>query len=63
MQTFIHFATSCVSAFCSIAMLLMIVRAILSWFPGQGHCYFTPLMYFDIVEGDLPIFLAISSNV
>ena len=39
MQTFIHFATSCVSAFCSIAMLLMIVRAILSWFPGQGGAF------------------------
>jgi uncharacterized protein YggT (Ycf19 family) len=39
MQTFISFAASCVSAFCSIAMLFMFVRAILSWFPGQGGTF------------------------
>ena len=36
MQTFIYFAATCISAFCTLAMLLMVVRAIFSWFPGQG---------------------------
>lgn len=39
MQTFISFAASCVSAFCSVAMLFMFIRAILSWFPGQGGSF------------------------
>ncbi len=39
MQTFLYFAMSCVSAFCSIAMLFLFVRAILSWFPGQGGAF------------------------
>ena len=39
MQTFISFAASCVSAFCSVALMFMFIRAILSWFPGQGGVF------------------------
>jgi uncharacterized protein YggT (Ycf19 family) len=28
-----------ISAFCSVALLLLTVRAILSWFPGQGGSF------------------------
>ena len=36
MQTFLSFATTLVLAFCSISQILLLGRAILSWFPGQG---------------------------
>ena len=39
MPTFLYFAAALISAFCSLAMLLMFVRAILSWFPGQGGTF------------------------
>ena len=39
MQNLLYFATACISAFCSLAMLLIFVRAILSWFPGQGGAF------------------------
>lgn len=36
MQIFLYFAAGCISAFCKVALLFMVVRAIFSWFPGQG---------------------------
>ena len=36
MQTSLNFVTMLISAFCSLSMLVLFVRAILSWFPGQG---------------------------
>jgi uncharacterized protein YggT (Ycf19 family) len=36
MQTFFYMAAILVSWFCSASMLLMVVRAIFSWFPGTG---------------------------
>ena len=33
MATFIY---ALISAFCSISLLLLLIRAIFSWFPGQG---------------------------
>ena len=39
MQTLLYFVSACVSVFCSFAMLVMFVRAILSWFPGQGGTF------------------------
>ena len=33
------FISSLISAFCSIALLLLFVRALLSWFPGQGGSF------------------------
>ncbi len=39
MQTLLYFVSACVSVFCSLAMLFMFVRAILSWFPGQGGTF------------------------
>lgn len=74
MQTFLYFAASFISAFCSLAMLLLFVRAILSWFPGQGggferfiHTFTEPLLYpvrklFDIfdIRLNLPIDLTVT---
>ena len=39
MQMFLYFAVSCISAFCSLAMLVLFISAILSWFPGQGGAF------------------------
>ena len=39
MQTFLYFASALISAFCSRSMLFLFVRAILSWFPGQGGAF------------------------
>ena len=72
MQTFLYFAATCISAFCSLAMLLMVVRAIFSWFPGQGggierfvYACTEPLLYpvrklFDLlgIRLNLPIDLS-----
>ena len=39
MQTSVYFVTTCISFFCSLATTLMFIRAILSWFPGQGGTF------------------------
>jgi uncharacterized protein YggT (Ycf19 family) len=72
METFLYFAAAFISAFCTIAKLFMVVRAILSWFPGQGggferfiYTFTEPLLYpvrklFDIfdIRPNLPIDLS-----
>lgn len=39
MDTFFSIASAFISAFCNIALLLLLVRAIFSWFPGQGGAF------------------------
>lgn len=77
METFLYFAASFISAFCSLALLLLFVRAVLSWFPGQGGTFerfiYTvtePLLYpvrrlFDIfdIRLDLPIDISFTVTV
>jgi uncharacterized protein YggT (Ycf19 family) len=74
MVTFLHIASAFISAFCNIALLL--VRAVLSWFPGQGGAFADfinavtePLLYpvrkiFDLfdIRLDLPIDISFSAT-
>ena len=39
MQTLLYFVAACVSVFCNLSMVVMVIRAILSWFPGQGGAF------------------------
>lgn len=69
MDTFFYIASAFITAFCNIALLLLLVRAVLSWFPGQSGTFADfinavtePLLYpvrkvFDLfdVRLDLPI--------
>ena len=76
MVTFLHIASAFISAFCNIALLLLLVRAVLSWFPGQGGAFADfinavtePLLYparkiFDLfdIRLDLPIDISFSAT-
>ena len=76
MFTFLHIASAFISAFCNIALLLLLVRAVLSWFPGQGGAFADfinavtePLLYpvrkiFDLfdIRLDLPIDISFSAT-
>ncbi|MBQ9745958.1 MAG: YggT family protein [Clostridia bacterium] len=77
METFLYFASSCISAFCSLALLMLFVRAVLSWFPGQGGTFerfvqavTEPILYpvrrlFDIfdIRPNLPIDISFTVTV
>lgn len=39
MGTFFAIASSFISVFCTIALFLLLIRAIFSWFPGQGGAF------------------------
>ena len=39
MYTFFEIASAFISSFCNIALLLLLVRAIFSWLPGQGGAF------------------------
>ncbi len=39
MDTFLSILAALISSFCSIALVLLFIRAIFSWFPGQGGAF------------------------
>ncbi len=39
MDTFFSISAALISSFCNIALILLLVRAIFSWFPGQGGAF------------------------